>query len=200
MSQEAGSVLRRNSCLTRPPARPPSAGRVRVGTCSAPTSPLGSPETISMNVPPGFGGPGLPWGTHGSSPSAPLPRADTDSDGWSPCSPCSQWRPVLPGGQVQLPFTGSQAAPCPHLHTRAQPGPKRPCGQAAGRRREGGRRCRLPFSLPRRPRDRKGQGEPCVWPGRGGGDLLPCPHPPWHRPSTHGSAGGQACSAATVTH
>lgn len=53
-------------------------------------------------------------------------------------SPCSQWMPVLPGGQEQLPVTGSQAAPCPHPHTWAQPGPKRPCGQAAGRKGEGG--------------------------------------------------------------
>ena len=53
-------------------------------------------------------------------------------------SPCSQWTPVLPGGQEQLPVAGSQAAPCPHPHTWAQPGPKWPCGQTAGRKGEGG--------------------------------------------------------------
>lgn len=102
-------------------------------------------------------------------------------------SPCSQWTPVLPGGQVQLPVTGSQAAPCPHLHTWAQPGPKRPCGQAAGRKQDGGHSCRLPFPLPCQSGDRMGCGD------------LPCPCPPWHLPSTRSSAGGQASSAGTGT-
>lgn len=48
-------------------------------------------------------------------------------------SPCSQWTPVFPGEQTQVPDTGSQAAPCPHAHTWVQPGPKRPWGQAVER-------------------------------------------------------------------
>lgn len=34
---------------------------------------------------------------------------------------------------MQVPDTGSQAAPGPHAHTWAQLGPKRPCGQAVER-------------------------------------------------------------------
>ena len=34
---------------------------------------------------------------------------------------------------MQVPDTGSHAAPCPHVHTWAQLGPKRPCGQAVER-------------------------------------------------------------------
>lgn len=47
-------------------------------------------------------------------------------------SPCSHRGPVLPGGQLQAPVTGSQVPLGPHLHTWAQPGPERPGGQAVG--------------------------------------------------------------------
>lgn len=50
-------------------------------------------------------------------------------------SPCSQRTPVFPGEQMQAPDTGSHAAPCPHAHTWAQLGPKRPCRQAVERGR-----------------------------------------------------------------
>lgn len=79
-------------------------------------------------------------------------------------SPCSQWTPVLPGGQVHVPFLGSQVAPCPHLHTWAQLGPKRPCGQAAGRKWEGGRPGLDP-SLCHVGTRQDGRGPQCLAPG-----------------------------------
>lgn len=181
---------------TKQPLGPP-AGRLWAGTCSAPHQPL---DRVSggcwCECATRLSGLVLPWETRSFSPlppHTPIPRADAVASGkcgrgrQSGHSLCSQWTPVLPGGQVQLPVTGSQAAPCPHLHTWAQPGPKRPCGQAAGRKQDGGHPCRLPFSLPCQPADRVGCGD------------LPCPCPPWHLPSTRSSAGGQASSAGTGT-
>lgn len=106
-------------------------------------------------------------------PTAPPRRPGRQAGGHSPCS---QWTPVLPGGQVHVPVPGSQAVPGPHLHTWAQLGPKRPCGQAAGRKWEGGRPWLDPFPLPCRDeagRDRAGREEPPVPGPRGGGCLLP---------------------------
>ena len=68
-----------------------------------------------------------------------------------------------------MPVTGSQAAPCPHPHTWAQRGPKRPCGQAARRKWEGGHSRLVPPLSAVSTRDGAG------WAGGWGGlGRLPC--------------------------